>query len=208
MSAPSHFIWTTHRFAAPPWRTRVDCFVSKTVVRHITSPVAAARPVGVPTAPCSCNHPVPSSAAGAQTPAGVLASPPLVLRAPATRGRPTPPPRVALQVSMTTPAAQTAAPYTACCGSTDDDSEMPDAATQFVSAAYRRGGPSIGLETPALSAAPAAGARGDEAALQAAWAALGRPEEHEGPSEGEQDYLNDPRHRRRCRTQQRARLKR
>ena len=54
----------------------------------------------------------------------------------------------------------------------------------------------------------AAGARGDEAALQAAWAALGRPEEHEGPSEGEQDDLNDPRHRRRGRTQQRARLKR
>ena len=107
---------------------------------------------------------------------------------------------------MTTP-AQTA-PYTACCGSTDDDSEMPDATTQSVSAASRWEAPSIGLETPPSSAASAAGARGDEAALQAAWAALGRPEEHEGPSEGEQDDLNDPRHRRRGRTQQRARLKR
>ena len=107
---------------------------------------------------------------------------------------------------MTTP-AQTA-PYTACCGSMDDDSEMPDATTQSVSAASRWEAPSIGLETPPSSAASAAGARGDEAALQAAWAALGRPEEHEGPSEGEQDDLNDPRHRRRGRTQQRARLKR
>ena len=82
-------------------------------------------------------------------------------RAPAGRRQPALRSRVALQASMTTSGAQSP-PCAACCGSTDDDSEMPDAATQSVSAAFRRGTPSIRLDTPPSNAASAAGVRGDE----------------------------------------------
>ena len=109
----------------------------------------------------------PSDSAGLSPPGGAradsasAATRAIARRAPAGRRQPALRSRDARSSPWTTSGAQST-PYAACCGSTDHDWEMPDAATQSVSAASRIGTPSIRSETPPSNAASAAGVRGDE----------------------------------------------
>ena len=88
------------------------------------------------------------------------------------------------------------------------DSAVSQQTEQSDSVASRRGSSSQAASSSSSSRAPPTRTRGDDAALQAAWAAIGRDEEYVGPDAREEADLDDPHNRGRGETTRKKRLER
>ena len=91
---------------------------------------------------------------------------------------------------------------------TGENSEAPKQMEQSESASSRRGTGSQAAGSSSSSRAPPTRTRGDDAALQLAWIAIGRGEEYVGPDDREQADLANPRSRGRGEKARKERLKR
>ena len=123
------------------------------------------------------------------------------------RGDATPRPRLALQVVLTMAAAKTPS-YAEGTTQAGVDPEAPGVTEQSESIDSGRGTGSQAAGSSSSSRLPPTRTRGDDAALQAAWVAIGRAEEYVGPGEREQADLADARNRGRGKAAQAERLKR
>ena len=123
------------------------------------------------------------------------------------RGDATLRPRLALQVFLTMAAAKTPERLGHSV-QTGDGSEAPESTEQSVSIDSRRGTGSAAASSSSSSRAPPTRTRGDDTALQAAWAAIGRGEEYAGPDDREEADLDDRHNRRRGETARKKRLER